>query len=318
MSRTKTKRYLVLLAAVGLVAAALGGTGTFASFNAETTNTGNYFATGTLLLHNNGGTTTCTSEADSNNTNNLSTNGCDVLFKVAPLNDSAAHWAHLTLSNAGSIDATDIKFDAPTGCSTPSSSFGPNALTTALTSGNAVSTLHFSALTGSIAAGDPILVTEAGHAQTFTAAAAAIAGATSVAVQTVNANFSYTTAATIGTSPTFGSGNLCSGLQFMIVETNASFNGDSPVGAVSCSYGVGDTAPTTPYTGCAFDPSKTLFNLPSGTMQPLLNPDNSTPTTLAAGASRYFLIGIKPSSSFGNTYQNRRAQFDLHWKIDQA
>ena len=50
MSRTKTKRYLVLLAAVGLVAAALGGTGTFASFTADVTNSGNTFQTGTLLL----------------------------------------------------------------------------------------------------------------------------------------------------------------------------------------------------------------------------------------------------------------------------
>ena len=318
MSRTKTKRYLVLLAAVGLVAAALGGTGTFASFTAETTNTGNYFATGTLLLHNNGGTTTCTSEADtSNNANNLSTNGCDVLFKVAPLTDSNPHWAHLTLTNAGSIDAADIKFNAPGGCSPVASSFGPNTLTTALVASNPVSILHFTSLTGSIAAGDAIFLTEGTHAQTFTAAAAAAATATSVAVVNVNANFSYTTAASIGVSPTFGSANLCNGLEIIIVQTATNtFNGDSPTGAVSCAYGVGNAGP--PNTGCAFDPSKTLGNLPNGSPTPLVEADTTTSTTLPAGASKFFLIGVQPTTSLSNPYQNRRAQFDLHWQIDQA
>ncbi len=41
MAKTKLKRYLMLLAALGLVAiAAGGGGGTFASFNAEVANTG--------------------------------------------------------------------------------------------------------------------------------------------------------------------------------------------------------------------------------------------------------------------------------------
>jgi predicted ribosomally synthesized peptide with SipW-like signal peptide len=318
MSKTKTKRYLMLLAAVGLIAAGLGGTGTFASFTAETTNAGNYFATGTLFLHNNGGTTTCTSE--STLANNATITGCDVLFHVAPLTSTSPVWAHLTLTNAGSIDSTDIKFNAPGGCSFAASTFSSTALAAPLpVSGNPVTTLHFASLSGSIAVGDAILVTEGTHAQTFTATAAAAATATSVSVASVTANFSYTTGATLSNAPTFtGAGNLCSQLQFMIVETGSNFNGDSPTGATSCSYGFGATNPTPPYTGCAFDSSKTLANLPDVSPVQLLDADNSTPTTLVAGQSRYFLIGIKPPASLTNAYQNRRAQFDLHWQIDQA
>jgi len=318
MSKTRTKRYLVLLAAIGLVATALGGTGTFATFGAQVTNTGNYFATGTLLLHNNGGTTTCTSEADSNNTNNLTSNGCDTLFKIAPLTSTSPQWAHLTLTNAGSINSSDIQVSEPGGCTSPVSSFGPNTLVAPLpVAGSPVTTLHFTSLTGSIAAGDAILVTEGTHAQTFTATAAAAATATSVTVQSVNANYSYTTAASMGVSPTFGADpGLCSGLEIVIVETaDNTFNSNNPVGAVSCSYGVINTGP--PDTGCLFDPSKTLGNL-SVSPVPLLNNDAATSTPLAAGTSRYFLIGIQPTGTFGNAYQNRRAQFDLRWQIDQA
>ena len=53
MSKKRFKQYLMLLTVVGLVAvAAGGGSGTFASFTAETTNAGNTFATGTLVLSN--------------------------------------------------------------------------------------------------------------------------------------------------------------------------------------------------------------------------------------------------------------------------
>jgi hypothetical protein len=319
MSKTKTKRYLVLLAAIGLVAAALGGTGTFASFSAETTNAGNFFATGTLFLHNNGGTTTCKSETSPTN---IQTSGCDVLFSVAPLNDATnPNWAHLTLTNAGSVDAVDIKFDAPgaTPCQTPVSTFSSAGLTAPLpVAGSQVTTLTFQSLTGSIAVGDPITVTEGSHGQTFTATQAVTTGATSVTVQSVNAGYSFTTAATLANATTFGGGgiDLCQGLQFIIVETGSNFNTNSPTAATSCSYGVPTAGP--PYTGCVFDASKTLFNLPNASMQALKDSDGTTNTNLLAGQSRYFLIGIKPSVSLDNTYQNRRAQFNLHWKIDQA
>jgi predicted ribosomally synthesized peptide with SipW-like signal peptide len=107
MSKKRLKQYLMLLTVVGLVAvAAGGGSGTFASFSAEVTNANNTFAAGTLYLHDNGGTTTCTSESSSDN---LSTNNCDVLFTAGDLT-AGAQTADLTLSNAGTIPASDIKF----------------------------------------------------------------------------------------------------------------------------------------------------------------------------------------------------------------
>jgi predicted ribosomally synthesized peptide with SipW-like signal peptide len=123
MSRTKTKRYLVLLAAVGLVAAALGGSGTFASFNAETTNAGNTFATGTLLLDNTHGVTTCHSATDT--TGNSQTTGCSILFTVPSLTDtSGATYADLTLSNVGTVDAGDITLFSSNPCITASNGLG--------------------------------------------------------------------------------------------------------------------------------------------------------------------------------------------------
>lgn len=99
MSRTKAKRYLVLLAAVGLVAAALGGTGTFASFTAQTTNANNVFATGTLLLSNTIGTgSPCHSES---NASNAAT--CPAVFTVSSVGTSVERDNTVTVSNTGTL-----------------------------------------------------------------------------------------------------------------------------------------------------------------------------------------------------------------------
>jgi predicted ribosomally synthesized peptide with SipW-like signal peptide len=99
MSSTKTKRYLMLLAAVGLVAAALGGTGTFASFTAQTTNAGNTFATGTLLLSNTvGAGSPCHSES---NATNAAT--CPAVFNVSSVGTSHEEHQTVTVSNTGTL-----------------------------------------------------------------------------------------------------------------------------------------------------------------------------------------------------------------------
>jgi hypothetical protein len=108
MSRKHLKQYLLLLMAIGVIAVAVsGGSGTFSSFSAQVTNANNAFVSGTLYLHDNGGSTTCTSESSSDN---LSTTGCDTLFNNIDLTNAAGSTAHLTLSNAGSIPASDIQF----------------------------------------------------------------------------------------------------------------------------------------------------------------------------------------------------------------
>jgi predicted ribosomally synthesized peptide with SipW-like signal peptide len=117
MSKKRVKQYLMLLTVIGLVAVAAGGSGTFASFSAEVTNTGNTFASGTLFLHNTDGVTTCTSESNSLNVNpGTGTGGdtCAVLFNASDF-QGGAQTATIELDNAGTINASDIKFDV-SGC----------------------------------------------------------------------------------------------------------------------------------------------------------------------------------------------------------
>jgi predicted ribosomally synthesized peptide with SipW-like signal peptide len=102
---------LKVLLGVGVLAVIGGGAGTFASFTAETTNAGNTFATGTLLLDNTSGGTTCHSSSDA--VDNAITSGCKILFSVDPLPSAAsATYAELTLSNVGTLDASGIDFSA--------------------------------------------------------------------------------------------------------------------------------------------------------------------------------------------------------------
>ena len=69
MSKKRVKQYLTILSVIGLVSIA-SGSGTFASFSAQTTNTGNTFSAGTLFLHDTAnGTTTCTSESQTTGPN---------------------------------------------------------------------------------------------------------------------------------------------------------------------------------------------------------------------------------------------------------
>ena len=119
MSKKRIKQYLMLLAVIGLVAVA-SGSGTFASFSAETTNPGNTFASGTLFLHDtpNGGTT-CTSESavtgpnfNVNPGDGSNGNNCAAFFTNASFTGGALT-AHLALNDAGTMPASDIKFDVP-------------------------------------------------------------------------------------------------------------------------------------------------------------------------------------------------------------
>src|SRR4051794_34004 len=142
MSGKRTKQYLMLLMVVGLVSIAAGGGGTFASFSAETANTGNYFATGTLILNDNGGVNTCTSAVDSGNSNTTGTD-CDTLF------------------------------------ATPQIAVPHAVLSTALTLTPTTSLTFSAGLVGAaIAKGDTLTVTDPTgvHTDTFTATQAVLAG----------------------------------------------------------------------------------------------------------------------------------------------
>lgn len=85
MSTKRLKQYLLLLTAIGLIAIASGGSGTFASFTAEVNNPGNTFSTGELYLHDSvTNAAECTSESANNNSNTAESVGdaCDSLFTL--------------------------------------------------------------------------------------------------------------------------------------------------------------------------------------------------------------------------------------------
>ena len=110
MSKKRFKQYLMLLTVVGLVAVAAGGGGTFASFNAEVTNAGNTFATGTLILSDKVTTgTACYSNEAANNANA----GCAVLLSTANLKTDSSENSYLTIKNEGTLASSNVKVFIP-------------------------------------------------------------------------------------------------------------------------------------------------------------------------------------------------------------
>ncbi len=309
----KTKRYLMLLVAVGLIAVAAGGSGTFATFSAETANTGNTFATGTLLLHNNGGTTTCTSEADSGNANVISPTGCDVLFTQASITPGTLYTANLKLSNAGTLNASGIKFAlGSTGCVEAKPTIATNGV--ALTNGVAPATLTLTNLNQDLLTGTQVQLHEGANSQTYTVSGDYSAGASVVVTLAApaNANFSYTTAATVSLAA-FGTGTLCSNLQVYIQERDGGF-----VTNAKCVYGLALNGTTCDPTPVGFPLSGIGTNVAANPLALASAASSNTLLQLTAKKSRYFVIGILAPASLTNANQNDMVTFDLKWHIDQA
>ena len=315
----KTKRYLMLLAAVGLIAVAAGGSGTFATFSAETANNGNYFATGTLFLHATSGGTTCTSEAATNNVNITNVGGgCNAIFSVDLTSGTGTQYAALTLKNAGSVPADGINFYSPApGCQSAAKLLQNTTLSSDVTvAGGAITALPVNALTYGLQSGVTVTLDDGTNTDTFTTSAAVPAGATSIPVasHTPAFDFAAATPTNVKSAPSFGSGNLCTGLQVAIVETTS-----TPLfaNAVKCAFGnvSGNT--------CSFNTTPNLSTLPStATALNLLSGGGTGNAALGldAGGTRYFVIAVQPPSVGGldNTYQNKKATFDLRWQINQA
>jgi predicted ribosomally synthesized peptide with SipW-like signal peptide len=323
MSKTKTKRYLVLLAAVGLIAAGLGGSGTFASFNAEVSHTGNYFATGSLFLHATNNGTTCTSESVVSNLNN-GTNGdtCTQLFSVTP-SDGHAQYASLKLSNAGTVDAAGIKFALRNGCLNARLYNTNTTLAANYTAG--ATTLSVNATTLAIQNGGHIQISDGTNTELATVVGAVPISATT---QTITIASGLTNSYLAGTptavrsSADFGTSALCAHLDFTITETNSTYsttaqNDTGTTGALGCAYGTA----TGGTDGCVFDTAHNLNSSLTADTPLLLKSGGSTNTLfqLDHAKSRYFLIGIKPdTTAITNADQDTKATFDVTWRIDQA
>src|SRR4051794_10752410 len=101
-----SKTYLKLMTVVGLVAVVGGNAGTVASFNAEATNAGNTFATGTLLLSNKVTTgTACYSNEASGNTNA----SCSAVISTSTMTPGNSTNSYLTIANEGTLDTGNLK-----------------------------------------------------------------------------------------------------------------------------------------------------------------------------------------------------------------
>jgi hypothetical protein len=104
------------------------------------------------------------------------------ITNVAPGAFGPTQTAKITIQNTGSIDASKFYLYAPS----------VNAkLTAPLTIGVPPGTLAVTALEGSVAIGDQIVVSYGGKSQTFVASAASAGGTTSITVSSLAANFSY-------------------------------------------------------------------------------------------------------------------------------
>jgi predicted ribosomally synthesized peptide with SipW-like signal peptide len=102
--RFTSKTYLKWLILVGVLAVIGGGAGTFATFNAETTNANNTFATGSLLLNDSTATqASCFSYGSGAGGNNANPN-CNAILTATNATPGTAGTGDVTISNTGTLD----------------------------------------------------------------------------------------------------------------------------------------------------------------------------------------------------------------------
>lgn len=102
-----------------------------------------------------------------------------------------------------------------------------------------------------------------------------------------------------------GSGNPCSKIQLYLQE----FSDSAATTPSTCRYGGGNA------TTCDFsDATKTIGDFATS------YPDATNGLSLGgltAGASRYFKIGVMLPASSNNSYQGRKATWDVNWYVGQ-
>ena len=350
MSTKRLKQYLMLLSAIGLIAIASGGSGTFATFNAEVSNANNTFATGTLYLHDSvNGATACTSESTQANSNVPVTVGgvnpgdqCNILFDFdgtpGHLPPSTPYTVHLKLSNAGTLDASDLKFQLNgTGCQVTDTMDTGGRITGPLSTGSPITSIPLGTPTTiSIADGAAIQLREGGHTDTFTANGITPANSNSITVQSQTPTFAYANGDTVYSA--LGTNNACSQIPFTITETNSTYNGPAELTTTGNVNGVTGTTDT--FEGCAWPVAantnggcdfSSADNI--GAVPPRTGLGNGWDTlTLSSGGgtgnsnqltgldanggARYFIITVFPQ--FGDPVMGETATFDINWHMDQA
>jgi hypothetical protein len=109
------RKLLLTIMVLGATTSTVGA-GTFASFNASTSNATSTFATGTLVLSNQKNTGTACLSTAGGNTNSNANAGCDQLFALSVQKPGDSAFVDLTLKNEGSINAATLAAFASTNC----------------------------------------------------------------------------------------------------------------------------------------------------------------------------------------------------------
>jgi hypothetical protein len=175
------KGFLLFVMLIG-AAAYFGGGATLASFSAEATNAGSAIASGTLTMSDqvNAGTVCFSASAAPQNNTNPSCPSVLALTNLAP--GVFGGVALVTVQNTGSIDASKLSVFAPLVNAT---------LRTALTTSGPITSLPITALEGTVATNDQIVLSFGTQTQTFTASGPASGGATSIPVNSLTPNYAY-------------------------------------------------------------------------------------------------------------------------------
>jgi hypothetical protein len=159
-------------------------------------------------------------------------------------------------------------------------------LSSALSTGGAITSLPVAALNGNVKSGESIVVSSGSNTQTFTASANAYIGATSISVNSVTPNFAYPATATVTDSSSLAT------LNSDTTNTIANFDtGHNATGSIQLY----------PVTA-------------NGTI------DTGAITELTHNTSRTFQVGVyvpAPAGQNQNFLQGLQSTFGITWHIDQ-
>ena len=314
----RAKQVLVALMVVS-VGAAFANNGTFATFNATTTNAAT-ITSGTLLLGDKVATgTECFSAGQGSPTQTIGSGNsanCTSVWNatVSPgATNTTGTSYEVAVRNVGNINATTFQLYASAG-NTCDSAPGFNDATSGVTfkgANQAVSTTQSGA-------------TSIGATSTTVASATGLAIGDVIQVDT-GANYEQLTISNIvgnvlttnattknhANGVAVNGGGLCRETQLVVAKTNSSFNA-----LTTCEYG-NTSSGTSPFTGCAYDSTHNLRdfndNYPTGGSNP-------GPISLGAfnsGTTQYFVIDVLFPSGADNSYQGLGASVNFTWFAQQ-
>lgn len=263
------KRWLLVVLVLGL--AAFSGTGgTFASFNAITTNSGNSISTGTLTLSDTvtSGTVCLSSGGTVGSAATNDNSSCTSVLTVTNLAPGAWNMstqiASVTVEDTGSLDAGTFTLGAPAGaaCSSTKTTRAPYVAVTgvSLTSGSTTASVTSSTALAKVQVGMPVL------------GAGVPSGTTVTAVGTTTVTMSQKASASESSERVdFGWSTTLSNVQFSANSSRVTRTGGFP----GVWVGMTVTATGTPV------PASTVVTALSGTSLTISQTATSTTTTTA-------------------------------------